>query len=295
MKITFLSVLFALPAAFSAQQLPAFQVLLFRLDKSAEGLWQPTAPRFLTAYNPRGYNNQPAFFPGGEIYLTVQQAADTTQTDLYALNASTGVRTRVTATPESEFSPTPLPDGRQFSAVRVETDGRQRLWVFPLDRSGFGRPVFPDIPNVGYHCWLNDTLAALYLVGAEGQSDWLSLAGIRGQKPRNIASKPGRCLLRTPDGKLAFVQKVTEQTWFLKTYDLRTQTSDIVVKIPAGSEDFALLPDGSYLTGSGSKLLQYRPGLDSDWREVANLARYGVKTITRMTAGKDNRLAVVVQ
>lgn len=294
MQIKLLSLLLLFAWSSSAQRLAHFDVLLFSLNKTADGAWQPSAPRFLTAYNPHGYNNQPAFFPGGEIYLTVQNPADTTQTEVYALDPIGGVRTRVTATAESEFSPTPMPGSRRFSAVRVERDGRQRLWAFPLDRSDAGRPLFPAIGNVGYHCWLRDTLAALYLVGDQGHQDQLVLAGIRGQRPSLIATKPGRCLQKMPDGRLAFVQKATEQTWFIKTYDPRTQTSDIVVKTLPDCEDFAVLPDGTLLAGSGLRLYQYKPGGNTDWKEIANLGKYGVRNITRL-AVEGARLAIVVQ
>ncbi|HNM27868.1 MAG TPA: hypothetical protein PKL15_20645, partial [Saprospiraceae bacterium] len=169
-------------------------------------------------------------------------------------------------------------------------------WALPLDRSNGGYPVFPDLGNVGYHCWLRDTLCALYLVGEDNEHpDKLVLAGTKSQKPLWIASKIGRCLLKTPDDKLAYVQKATDQTWFLKTYDLRAQKSDIVVKTLPGSEDFVVLPDGTYLAGNGPKLYQYKPGVQTDWKEIANLSRYGVKKITRLAYGKDNRLAVVVE
>ncbi len=279
-----------------SQRLPHFDVLLFSLAKTPDGAWQPAAPRFLSAFNRLGYNNQPQFFPNGEIYLTVQEPSDTTQSDIFALDPVLGVRTRVTATAESEFSPTPMPGGRQFSAVRVEADNRQRLWAFPIDRSDAGFPIFPMIGNVGYHCWLRDTLCALYLVGdGEANPDLLVLVGTRGQKQQRIASKIGRCLLKTPDGKLAFVQKATDQTWFLKTYDLGTQRSDIVVKTLPGSEDFTVLPEGTYLAGNGPKLFQYKPGVNTDWKEVANLSKYGVKKITRLAWGKGDRLVIVVE
>ncbi|HNL38695.1 MAG TPA: hypothetical protein PKH43_06170, partial [Saprospiraceae bacterium] len=75
----------------------------------------------------------------------------------------------------------------------------------------------------------------------------------------------------------------------------RAQKSDIVVKTLPGSEDFVVLPDGTYLAGNGPKLYQYKPGVQTDWKEIANLSRYGVKKITRLAYGKDNRLAVVVE
>jgi hypothetical protein len=289
--IAFLSV-----SRLSAQQLGHFDVLLFASSRTADSTWHLSAPRFLTAFNPKGYNNQPAFFPGNELYLTVQMPDDTTQTDLYALDPGAHTRTRVTATPAtSEYSPTPMPGGRRFSAIRVETGGVQRLWSFPLDRSDNGRPEFPAIKGVGYHSWLNDTLVALFIVGDQGQPHILYTCGLKGQKLQRIASDVGRGFYPLPGNKLVFVQKATEQTWFLKTWDLKKQTGAIVIKMPAGTEDFAVTPDGTYLAGNGPKLFQFKPGLNADWKEIADLSRYGVHKISRLAVGRDGKVAVVVQ
>lgn len=285
-----------LPFWAAGQRLAHTDLLLLNLSKNSEGVWQASAPRFLTAFNPGGYNNQPKFFTDNELWLTVQTRDDTTQTDIYALDLSAKTVNKVTATTlTAEYSPTPMPGGKRFSAVRVEEDGNQRLWSFPLDRSDNGQPEFPRLFNVGYHCWLSDTLVAFFIVGENESPHTLQVAGTRAQAPRRLASNIGRCLLKTADGKLAFVQKPTEQTWFLKTWTPATNAQDIVVKMPAGSEDFALMPDGTYFTGDGPRLYYYKPGRDADWRELTNLSKYGVKKITRLGAGKDGKVAVVVE
>ena len=292
----FICLALLLPLSLAAQRHAHHDMLLLNLSKSTAGIWQAAPPRFLSAFNPHGYNNQPKFFTDTELWLTAQTPEDTTQTEIYALDLLAKTVTRITATPlTAEYSPTPMPGGKRFSAVRVEEDGNQRLWSFPLDRSNNGQPEFPRLLNVGYHCWLSDTLAAFFIVGENDALHSLQVAGTRSQKPRRIASNIGRCLLKTADGKLAFVQKATEQTWFLKTWSPATNTQDIVVKMPTGSEDFALMPDGTYLAGDGAKLYYYKPGRDTDWRELSNLAKYGVKKITRLAAGKDGKLAVVVE
>lgn len=283
----------AFPAA--AQRLDHTDLLLFSMQKTADSTWQPAAPRFLTAFNPRGYNNQPAFFSNSELYLTVQMPGDTTQTDIYALDLLVKTQTRVTATPATaEYSPTLMPGGRRFSAVRVEEDGNQRLWSFPVDRSDNGRPEFPGILNVGYHCWLRDTLAALFIVGDDGAMHTLGTVGMRGQKFQRIASNVGRCLQVLPDGRLSFVTKTTDKTWFLKTWNPQKPIPEIVVIMLPGSEDFAVMPDGTFISGSKSKLYQFKPGRNTDWKEIADLSKYGVKNITRLAASKDGKLVVVV-
>lgn len=293
-NLTLLALLGALlPAA--AQRLDHTDLLLFQMQMGADSAWQTAAPRFLTSFNPQGYNNQPSFFSGSELYLTVQTPGDTTQTDIYSLDLALKIQNRVTATAATaEYSPTLMPGGRRFSAVRVEEDGNQRLWSFPIDRSDNGRPEFPGILNVGYHCWLRDTLAALFIVGDDGAPHILGTVGTRGQKFQRIASNIGRCLLALPDGRLAFVTKTTDKTWFLKTWNLQKPIPEIVVIMPSGSEDFAVMPDGAFICGSKSKLYQFKPGKNTDWKEIADLSKYGVRNITRLAASKDGKLVAVV-
>jgi hypothetical protein len=284
-----------LPYLALSQSMAHHDILLLPLTKQTDGQWQSSVPRFLNSFNPKGYNNQPKFFSDNELWLTIQTPADTTQTEIYSLDLVLKTITRVTQTSTSEFSPTPIPGGKRFSSVRIEEDGNQRLWSFPLDRSDAGRPEFPRLFDVGYHCWLSDTLVAFFIVGNEDAPHTLQVAGTRAQVPRRVASNIGRCLLKTAEGNLAFVQKATEQTWFLKTWNPGSNQQEIVIKMPSGSEDFAILSDGSYLAGAGSRLWIYKHGKDTDWREMANLSKYGVNKITRLAVSKDGKLAVVVE
>lgn len=65
--------------------------------------------------------------------------------------------------------------------------------------------------------------------------------------------------------------------------------------MPSGSEDFSILPDGSFLTSQGPILYTYLPGRDTEWREAGNLGMYGVKKITRVAVSPGGRAAVVVE
>lgn len=284
---------FFLPFALKSQGLPTTNILLFDLEKSANGLTLAN-PQFLTGWNRTGYNNQPAWLGEQKLLITVGQPTDTTQTEIWEIDLAANTRERVTETTESEFSATPMDDGRSFSSVLIENDGEQtqRLWQFPLDRSAAGRPIFSKITGVGYHCWLRDTLAALYLV--EKPVHRLVVAGLEIQKPTVLTSNPGRSLHRLVDGRLAFIAKATEQTWYIKSWDPKTKSGDILCKTRPGSEDFCVMADGSFLMGEGPRLFRLRPGKDLDWSPVADLSKYGVKTITRLAASGGGRLAMVV-
>ncbi len=278
----------------TAQQLPHTDILMFTMTSGADSIWKPGMPRFLTVFNRRGYNNQPYFFSNNDLYLTVQLPNDTTQTDLYSLNLASQTISRITETRTSEYSPTLMFGGQRFSAVVVEEDNTQHLVSYPFDRSDNGRLEFPNVIGVGYHCWLRDTLAAVFIVGQNNLPHVLYAIGTRGQKLQRITANPGRCLMPLAGGKLAYVQKATEQTWYLKIYDPKKQASDLLVKMPVGTEDFALLPNGTYLCGNGSKLWQYRPGRQTSWQEIGDLSIYGVKNISRLAVSRDGKVAMVV-
>jgi len=278
-----------------AQQLDHHDILLFSYDFAVDSTLRLSAPRFLTAFNPRGYNNQPAFMGPGELYITVQTPSDTTQTEIYSLNLPLATRSRITATSTAEYSAQAMPGGRRFSAIRVEADGVQRLWSFPLDRSDNGLPEFPDIEGVGYHAWVNDTLVALFIVGENGIPHVLYTAGVQSQKLQRVAGNIGRSLQTLPGNRLAYVQKITEQTWQLKIWDLKKRDSAILTKMPTGVEDFAVLPDGTFVCGKGTKLYQFKPGRNNEWKEIADLGNHRVRSISRLAVSKDGKLAVVVQ
>ena len=101
-----------------------------------------------------GYDNQPFFTAdasGHEALLFTSQRAGE-QTEIYRWEFTNARLVRLTDTEESEYSPTPLPEGGGFSVVRVEADGRQRLWRFDADGSN-PRLLIEKLAPVGYHAW----------------------------------------------------------------------------------------------------------------------------------------------
>ncbi|MDH5380199.1 MAG: hypothetical protein OEW75_05060, partial [Cyclobacteriaceae bacterium] len=73
------------------------------------------------------YDNQPVFI-GNRIFFTSQ---DENNTEIKVYDLESGTISKFTNTPESEYSPSPTPDGQFVTTVRVESDGKQRLWNFP--------------------------------------------------------------------------------------------------------------------------------------------------------------------
>ncbi len=279
-----------------AAQLPQSNVYLFNLRQLTDSTFEFSRPRYLTAFNSNGYNNQPVFISNTEIYLTVQMPG-MTQPDLYALNLQQRTKTRVTRTPAGEFSPARTPDYYKFSAIRQEITGADtvlRLWEFPIDRLSGGRPVFRNLTGMGYYTWLDSRRLALFMIGSP---NYLGLASTDSDQVQPIATTVGRSFQKLPNGNLAYVQKANFGQWLLMEKNLfrpELQPQNIIATLP-GSEDFVVLPDGTFIMGQGSKLYKFNRLRDRQWKEIADLRFYNIRSISRVALSQDLQLGIVAE
>ncbi|RMH23151.1 MAG: hypothetical protein D6696_01455 [Acidobacteria bacterium] len=266
---------------------PATDVYLLAVTAGETGI-ELGRPENLT--DRPGYDNQPRFLPGGRalVYTSIDDAG---QADVMRLELASRARRPVARTPESEYSPTPIPgDPGGLSVVRVEADGRQRLWRLPLDG---GRPtlLLPDLEPVGYHAWVDRRHLLLFVLGSPPT---LQLATVGAGEGTILARDVGRALAAIPgDGRMSFVHKRGDGDWWVTAIDPDRGHPRPLVRTPTAREDFAWAPDGSLWMGDGSRLLRWRRGQDG-WQEVADLAAYGLHDVTRLAfddAGR--RLALV--
>src|SRR5229473_1532532 len=236
-----------------------------------------------------GYNNQPFFLPDGQgiLYTSIRDK----QADIYHYDIHSGATAQVTKTPESEYSPTLMPDGKSISVVRVEADGTQRLWKFPPI---IGEPslILEKTKPVGYHLWIDDHTLALFILG---KPNTLQLVDTRTGKAETIAENPGRILRRIPhQDKFSFVHKISDREWAIKAFDLRMRTSASLIDTLPGVEDYAWMPSGALLMAKDSKLFSVIPLTGKAWSEVADFSAAGLKGITRIAvSAKGDRIAVV--
>ena len=273
-------------------QLPNTQIYTFDFQQR-DSVLTFTNPQYLTAFNARGYNNQPDFLDRNQLLVSVQ-LPEMQQPDVFLLNLQTKERTRMTRTLPGEFSPKGVGDGRKFAAVRQEYLGRDtvlRLWEFPANLTDNGRPVFKYVNGIGYYEYLNSSQLALFLVGVPNT---LAIASVDSDSPRNLANNVGRCFKRQPNGNLAYVSKAGPQ-WQLVEQNLYRLNTPPTVIAPTirNSEDFVILSDGSFLMGGGSKIYRFDPIRNPRWTEVVDLRFYGITNITRMAVNGAGKLAIV--
>jgi beta-lactamase class D len=238
-----------------------------------------------------GYDNQPMFTPDGGAILYTSIRVD--QADTYRYDIASGRTLAMTDTPESEYSPTPVPGSDRFSVVRVEGDGTQRLWSFAADGSD-PRLVLPDIAPVGYHAWVSDGSLALFVLGqpAEGRPATLQLARPGPGLGRVAATDIGRAIQPVPGrSAVTFTQEIDGE-WWLRELDTRDGQARTIVQLLEPDGYHAHTWDGAVLAASGSQLWQLDP--QAGWVAIADLAPFEIHGLSRLAVSPDGGLLAVV-
>ncbi len=277
------------PAA--AQTPPGTDVFVATVTGSG-GAWRFGPARNLTAR--QGYDNQPAFTPDGRGLLITSVGPGgpngTTQADIVRVDPTTGARTPLTETPESEYSATPMPGGREFAVIRVETDSTQRLWAFPLTGGAPPRRLLERVKPVGYQAWLDAGSVGLFVLGSPAT---LQVADLASGQARILLSGVGRAIHKVPGRRaLSITQLVADKTWWIIEVDPASAATKPVARLLDGAEYYLWLPDGSLLSAKDNVLYRLTPGRDSTWSAIHTFP--GVTGISRLALSpRGDRLAFV--
>jgi WD40-like Beta Propeller Repeat len=237
--------------------------------------------------NRPGYDNQPAFTPDSRSMLFTS-IHDDGQSDIYRLDVATKAITRVTSTPESEYSATMMPGGTRFSVIRVERDSTQRLWSFALDGSD-PRVVIEALKPVGYHAWIDANNLALFVLGSPNA---LVHTDLRTSKSDTLARRIGRSLAPLPDGGgFSFVRQ--DSVPMLVSAKWPGFVTKDLVPLPVGSQDIVWLTPNVVLAGLGSRVLAWTLG-GAGWGSVVDFQSFGLTTISRLAVSPDRRWLAIV-
>lgn len=241
-------------------------------------------PARVASENPGGYDNQPVFGGDGRAMLFTSSRGGT-QTDIYFLELQTRQIRRFADTPESEYSPTVMPDDAGVSVIRVERDGTQRVWTLGPDGTT-SRVLAAGVKPAGYHAWVDAGRLAVYVLGTPNHLDIVDVAT---GKTTTIAREVGRTLARRPTGAVSFVQKVGA-TWVVREFDPATGAIRDVTPALDGSvdHDYAWAGDGTLFMTRGTEIHWWRPG-QSGWTllvdpEIGELSRLAVSPDGRWMA-----------
>lgn len=280
-----LGLLFLAARTDGAQAPPSTDIFVADLDLGAAAA-DLTNLRNLTDRD--GYDNQPSFEPTGNALLYTSGRDG--QTDIFRIDLGTLQSEQITHTAESEYSPTVMPNGNEFSVIRVEADGAQRLWAFRRDGSE-PRLLLETVAPVGYHAWGERGQVVLFVLGEPAT---LQLASLETGTAETLAADIGRSLHRLPEGTgFSFLHRIDEHLRIQRFDDETGAISDLGEPIE-GSQDMTWTADGRILMAAGARVYIRRP--EQAWRLVADLSEHGVAGITRLAVNSTgDKLALVAE
>ena len=219
----------------------------------------------LTLSNPRnvsdkpGYDNQPFFHPAKPL-LYYTSMMDDKQTDIWSYNLTTGIRMPVTHTPDSEYSPTVLPDNQHISCiVQRKANGDQDLVRYSLQNPTATTLLLESkkTGKIGYQAWLNAQEAVVFVLGEPSSMHYMNF---KTGKDTIMATQIGRSLHRIPrQNAFSFVQQVGDK-WVIRAYDpTRNQVSELTESHPDSEHYNAWTNSGTLLESRGNELWSLNP------------------------------------
>ncbi|OOG73697.1 hypothetical protein [Algoriphagus sp. A40] len=241
------------------------------------------------------YDNQPNFI--NEYQMVFSAADEKGNHDIIVYNFNSDKFTNLSKTADrSEFSPTLTDCGLYVSAVVMEPDSTQRLWLYPTN---FGEPelLYDDIAPVGYYDWY-DNKAAMFILGepnklvyAKGKGELLEIDDQIGRsiKRRPKTSQISYLSMKSPKETLAGLELP------IRTFDIESGTPQVLGFGLAGSLDFIWL-DTNYLLMAQGNGIYRKKSTDSEWEFLGKIESDTHQNITRMAYSPDlNKLVVVMQ
>jgi len=305
------TLLFSLPSCAIAQTDPGSDIVLAKvtydlinpvgsqsdaqLEKASEVIINLSSFRKIS--NTPSYTNQPYFINNDSAlaYTQMVTADSTSQTDIFVYDFATDTSKNLSNSLTSEYSPTPTPDGKGLSVIRVNAEGKQELWNLGIEDGLATQNLLPAIEPVGYHVWDGLTKVLLFVLG---EPHTLRLANINQQteQGRVLDTGIGPSLWAIPSSSLySYSKQVDATTWQLRAVDTEKKTTAALVAMPVGSYYYAWSPEGYAVTAVESKLYQwhYASGA-TKWTEFADLSDTCSAGISRLSfSQKGDQIALV--
>jgi hypothetical protein len=204
--------------------------------------------------------------------------------------------TNLTQTPDrSEFSPSMTECGSYFSAIVVEPDGTQRLWLYPIAGEA-PELLYDDIFPVGYYDFY-DGKAALFVLGEPN-----SLVYVRGKgMVDTLDTDIGRTVKKRPTTpEISYLDRKNmrdtsgEKSLGIATVNLNTgEKRNYGFAIP-GSQDFIWIDKHHLLMAKGNEIFT-KHIQESDWHSLGKVESSTYQGITRLAYSPDlNKLILVI-
>ncbi len=188
-----------------------------------------------------------------------------------------------------EYSPQPIPEDRAVSAVRLDTDGLQRLYRYtPRDATS---TVLVEDAKVAYYTWATkDIIVSADIVGEELH---LSIHNTATGKSEDLQLTVGRSFHRIPNSDLiSFIDK-SEKLWMITSINPITKEIKPIAPLDGGGEDISWLDKNTILLARGASIYKYDL-TTKQWSRFKTFADENLQDLSRIAVSPEgDQLAVV--
>jgi hypothetical protein len=240
------------------------------------------------------YDNQPNFINDSELVFSAADQKGNHDIILYSFR--TGNFTNFSKTPDrSEYSPNLTDCGQYISAVVVEPDGTQRLWLYPIIGEA-PELLYDDIAPVGYYDWY-DNKADMFVLGEPNK-----LVYARGKgNIQEISKNVGRSIKKRPNtDEITFLDRneilkdEKGDRIAIRSINLKTNKLLHLGFTLAGSQDLIWLDKNHLLMARGSELF-IKKATTQDWLFLGKIESSTHHHISRMAYSPElNKLVLVM-
>ena len=276
---------------------PGTDIHMAKLTKNDRGYWQ--LADFEQVTRDKGYDNQPYFLPDGSGLLytkALQMQNGQWQTDSFEYKFANKRQRNLSKSDLSEYSPTLMANGKAYSAIVVEKDGKQYLHKLPY----FGTRKSARLHNiepVGYHAWGKNGQLVMFVLGKPHTLQFMN--NTKG-KAKVVANDIGRSLRYTlARDAFSFTTKGKDKKWWLSEYQPATDKVTNLVPMPKGSDYYTWIDENTAVTAVGNTLHMWQYKIDKrageeDWIPWADVSAACKTKVSRLAVdANQSRLALV--
>ncbi len=251
-----------------------------------------TISNFRNISNNGGYDSQPSFVDNNTLlYARTQQGQTDIARHLISDNNYYWINH---ATSGGEYSPHNFPKSKNVTAVRLDTTGLQRLYLY--DFKTMKPTLLIEKLQVAYYSFF-DEKTVLSSVLSEGNLD-LVISNISEKTNDTLVENVGRSIHKVPNSKeeMSYTSVNEDENMDIFQLDMNSLESFFVAELPIGIQDHIWLDESKLLIGSRDKLFMLDLFGNGDWKQVADLSEYNIKEITRLAINPDRtKLAIVAE
>jgi hypothetical protein len=262
-------------------QPPNSEILLFSVDQN-DGKTTFSGGKNVT--NNPGYDNQPSFSLDNRSLLFTSNR-NGKDTNIFEYFLADGRTEQITTSADNEYTAKDR-DGKSLNFVREGSD--QTMTVFSFERQTKKESLAFKIKEpVAYYAF-NSKGDALVWVRYAFFIHWVNSDKNINRFVADYALPSTPQLIPGTDN-FSFVKRLPTDEMWIYEFNPTNQTIRPIVQNKDGKVNYAWMPDGSLLIGSGTKLFRFNEKSDKSWVEIGDLSSFGVKEILRLAVSSDGK------